>query len=343
MALVDCAHHSDGPLALAFALAVLMLATPAGAQTANVEADVTAGYSRYSGENVRALASQIRSFGEMPGGVRFFLEGAWADRNDDASDAFGAAYPYGGKVKVIEAYAERLFRPGRGLFGVRAGRYRTPFGIYSRGDYAYSGLLRAPLVRYEGYWALANTFLEHGVAVTAGVPQLTIETSVSAPADVGDSQRKSGVDSVTRLQAYYGPLTVGASHIRTNPYQPFAFSRGRAVFSGIDFRWTMAGIQVMGEWLDGRPFDGTTTTGWHVTTSVHRPMMGPVTAIARVEQLDYDTIPRFALHAKRQSAGARVRVIRSVAAQISVVREVRATTAAVTAMDCAGTYSIRLR
>ena len=320
-----------------------MVATPLRAQTANVEADVTAGYSRYSGENVRALASQIRSFGEMPGGVRFFLEGAWADRNDDDSDAFGAAYPYGGKVNVIEAYAERLFRPGRALFGVRAGRYRTPFGIYSRGDYAYSGLLRAPLIRYEGYWAIANTFLEHGVAVTAGIPQLTVETSLSTPADVGESRRRSGVDSVTHVKGYYGPLIVGVSHIRTNPYQPLRFSPGRAVFSGIDFRWTMAGIQVMGEWLDGRPFNGTTTTGWHVTTSAHRPIMGPVTAIARVEQLDYNTIPRFALHAKRRSAGARVRVFRGVTAQVSVVREVENAEAPETAMDFAVTYSIRLR
>ena len=48
---------------------------------------------------------------------------------DESTDAFGAAYPYGNRVQVTEAYGERLFRPGPALVGFRAGRYRTPFGI----------------------------------------------------------------------------------------------------------------------------------------------------------------------------------------------------------------------
>ena len=333
--------------ALAVALVTLTTpARPAGAQPVppviNIEADVTGGFSRYEGENVTVIASQLRAFGEMPAGVRFFVEGTWADRSDDDSDAFGAAYPYGGHVDVMEAYGERLFRPGRALVGIRAGRYRTPFGIYSRGDYAYAGLSRAPLVRYEGYFALANTFLEHGAAVMAGIPQLTVETSLSAPGDVGESRRRSGVDSITRLQGYYGPWIVGASYSRTNPYQPAAFARGRAVFSGVDVRWMHAGVQVWGEWLDGRPFDGTTTTGWHLNGSVHRAVMGPVTAVVRLEQLDYDTVPRFALHAKRQSAGARVRVFRGVSAQVSLVREIKPGEPPERAIDAAFTYSMRL-
>jgi hypothetical protein len=330
--------------ARALAAVLLLAAWPAGAQTLAVEADVTGGYSTYEGEHVGVLASQLRAFGDLSGGIRYFVEGAWADRNDDDTDAFGAAYPYGGRVDVIEAYAERFLRRGLALINVRAGRYRTPFGIYSRSDYAYSGLSRPPLVRYEGYFALANTFLEHGAAVMAGVPQLTVETSLSAPADVGDFTRRSGVDSVTRVQAYYGPLIVGASHIRTNPYQPSTFAKGRTVFTGVDFRATAAGVQLWGEWLDGQPFDGTSTTGWHVNASVHRPRMGPVTAVARVEQLDYDTVSRFAMHQKRQSVGARVRIFRGITGQISVVREIEARgDEAETALDAGVTYSIRLR
>ena len=327
----------------ALALAFIVMAAPAGAQTLTVEADVTAGYSNDAIEDVGAASTQIRTFGDLKGGIRFFVEGSWADRNESTSDAFGAAYPYTGQLTLMEAYGERLFRPGRAMIGIKGGRYRTPFGIYNRGDYAYSGLSRAPLIRYEGYFALANTFLEQGASVMAGVPQLTIETSLGAPSDVGAMKRASGVDTVTRLQGYYGPVIAGVSYIRTNPYQSPTFAKGRAVFTGVDFRVTGAGMQVWGEWLDGQPFDGTTTTGWHVNGSVHRPFMGPVTAVARVERLDYDTIPQFELHSKRQSVGGRIRLLRDFCAQISVVHQTWPNMEPSTAMDAALTYSVRVR
>jgi hypothetical protein len=329
--------------ARALAAAMILAAHPAGAQTVTVEADGTAGYSNYEAGDVAAGSTQLRAFGDLKAGVRFFVEGSWADHNETDSDAFGAAYPYTGEATLMEAYGERLFRPGRAMVGIKAGRYRTPFGIYSRSDYAYSGLSRAPLIRYEGYFALANTFLEQGATVLVGVPQLNVETSLSAPSDVGDVRRASGVDTVTRLQAYYGPVIAGVSYIRTNPYQSPTFARGRAVFTGIDFRVTGRGAQVWGEWLDGQPFDGTSTSGWHVNGSLHRPVMGPVTAVARIEQLDYDTIPRFALHSKRQAVGARIRLPLDLCAQVSVVHQSWPSQAPETAFDMALTYSIRVR
>jgi len=323
--------------------ACLASARVASAQTVNVEADVTTGLSRYPEEHISALASQLRSFGELRS-ITYFVEGSWAGRNEDESDAFSAAYPYEGPPIVMEAYGERMFRPKSALFGIRAGRYRTPFGIYSRGDYAYSGLLRAPLIRYEDYFALANTFLEHGVNLVAGVPRLTVETSLSAPGDAGEVERRSGFDSITRVQAYYGFLLVGASYIRTNPYQPETFAHGRAVFGGIDFRWMRGGVQFSGEWIDGRPFDGTTTTGWHLDSSVHRPFMGPVTAVARIEEIDHDDVPERALHALRQTFGARVRVPGGVAVQVGFVHQSGYEEDEYgTSFDLALTYSVRLR
>jgi hypothetical protein len=201
----------------ALSLAFLALPPPARGQSVNVEADITAGYSRYGDQHVSAFATQIRSFGELRPGLRFFVEGVLGNRSDEGSDAFEAVYPYGGGVKTMEVYDEQLFTPKRALVGFRAGRYRPPFGIYNRSDYAYSGLLRAPLVRYDGYFALANTFLEQGVDVIAGIPQLNVETSVGVPADAGDARRRSGLDTVTRVQAYYGPVIFGASRIATRP------------------------------------------------------------------------------------------------------------------------------
>jgi hypothetical protein len=329
----------------AVSLALVTLAVPVVlGQTVTVEADVTAGYSKEGDNHVSALATQIRSFGELRSGLRFFVEGVWGNRSGgDTSDAFSAAYPYGGRVQAMEAYAEQLFTPRRTLLGFRAGRYRTPFGIYNRSDYDYSGLLRAPLVRYAGYFALSNTFLEQGVDVTAGIPQLNVETSLGVPADVGGAIRRSGFDSVTRVQAYYGSVIVGASRIMTNPSQPATFAVGRAVFNGLDLRWMQSGFQVTGEWLGGQPFNGTTTTGWHLDGSVHQPRMGPVTAVLRVEQLDYDTaISEFVIHARRQTAGARVRLPRGVTAQVGFLHQQDSSQPYRKAMDAALTYSLRL-
>ena len=304
------------------AILVLLLAAlhpgAASGQSLTAEADVTAGYST---DEVSALATQVRGFGDLKAGIRFYLEGAWARRSDKETDAFAAAYPYGGHLEVIETYGERLFTPGKALVGVRAGRYRTPFGIGGRSDHAYSGFLRAPLIRYDDYYALSNTFLEHGADVIAGVPRLYVEASLGVPADVGDVRRRNGFDSVVRLQGYHGPWIVGVSHIRTQPTQPASFARGRSEFTGVDVRWMHDGVLVRGEWINGRPFDGTTTDGWYADLMLHRAAMGPVTAVLRVEQLNYNTDPRYALHERRLTVGAKVRLPRGLTAQVNLLRQ----------------------
>ena len=78
-----------------------------------------------------------------------------------------------------------------------------------------------------------------------------------------------------------------------------------------------AGIQARGEFITGRPFDGTTTTGGYVDLLVHRVGMGPVTAVARLERLDYDTTSPFILFARRAMAGARIRIPGGLTAQIA--------------------------
>ncbi len=246
-------------------------------------------------------------------------------------------------MQVIEAFGERMFRPGNSLVGVRAGRYRTPFGISGRGDYAYSGFLRAPLIRYDGYFALSNNFLEDGADLIVGVPQLYVEASVGVPSDVGTAQRRSGLDRVFRVQGNHGSWIVGVSHIRTLPYQPVTFAHGRAAFTGIDLRWTHDGVLASGEWITGQPFDGTTTDGWHADVAVHRPAMGPLTAVFRAEQLDYNTIAQFARHGRRQTVGARIRLPRGLTAQVDVLHQTgNLPQYRPTSFDIGLTYSIRL-
>jgi hypothetical protein len=332
----------------AVALAVWLVATvgepgTAFSQSVHVETDITTGYST---EHVLAAATQIRVFGDVLSGLRIYAEGAWAARKlgeAEETDAFGAAYPYRNRGQAVELYAERLFRPGRALVGFRAGRYRSPFGIHDRSDYAYSGFLRAPLIRYDGYYALSNNFLEHGAELIVGIPQLYVTTSVGAPADVGSARRRPGVDSISRLQGYYGPWIVGASLSSTNPYFPAAFARGRAVFTGIDVRFNRGGVQVLGEWLTGRPFAGTSTDGWQASVVVHRPEMGPVSAVVRLEGLGYAAAAPRARRARRQTAGARVLLSRHLSAHVNALHQTGNLSEYATALDVAVTYSVRLR
>jgi len=330
--------------------ASVALAGQAQAQTFNTEVDLTGGYS--SEGQVKAAAAQLRLFGEAGAGIRFNAEGIWAGRSNAATDAFGAAYPYGGRVQVSEAYAERTFQFGSGLVGIRAGQYRTPFGIYNRSDYAYSGYLRAPLIRYEGYWAINNNFLERGVDVVLGTSRLSVEMSLAAPGDLGkQDHRRPGLNRVVRAQAYYRALIVGASHIDSVPYGDARYAGGRMNFNGVDGRFTLNGVQVSGEFLHGQPWDGPTTTGWYLDATFHRPFMGPVTAVFRTEQLDYSSPKPFTYlgengfsqwRGRRQTAGGRVRLPGGFTAQAGVIRpsaELGRYSRA--ALDLALTYSVR--
>jgi hypothetical protein len=331
------------PCAVAFVAAALAAPPPARAQSATFEAVLTAGAS--TEENVTAAATQVRAFGEIAT-IRYFGELLWARSSDLSSDAFGAAYPYGGRLEVGEAYGERTVTRGAFAGGVRAGRYRPPFGIYNASEHAYTGFLRAPLLRYDDYFAISNNFLEQGATVFGGVPRLTAEVSVGAPADIGAVARRSNLDTVIRLQTSAGPLIVGASHFRTAPYQPETFAFGAAQFTGIDVRWMRGGLQLRGEWLDGRPFDGVSTMGWYADAMIHRPSMGRVTALARVERLDYDTpVTEFMLRTRRETVGARIRLLDALIVNANFVHTIGALHPEVrpSAVDVAVSYTVRGR
>jgi hypothetical protein len=314
----------------------------AHAQAITAEGAVTSGASSDGGTSV--VATQLRAFGEVGPHIRYYAEAAWAASSDADSGAFGAAYPYGNRVQIIEAYGERMFRPLGKIVDLRAGRFRPPFGISSASDQAYVGFLRAPLIRYDDNFALSNNFLEQGAAVVVGVPQLTLETSVGTPGDVGDAARQPGLDTVVRAQSSAGPFIVGLSHIRSLPDQAGSLVHGRMAFTGLDLRWMRDGVQLRGEWITGQPFDGTTTTGWYADAIVHRVAMGPVTAVARIEQLDYDTRPPFDLHRRRQTLGARLRIREGLSAEVNVLHQTgQPVEYGRAAVDIGVTYSVRTR
>ena len=333
---------------LAVLLGLCVAVTPATAQPLSMEFDGTAGFST-EGETA-AGAAQLRVFGDVARDYRVNVEATWADRSADVSDAFGAAYPYGGRVSLSEAYVERLFRRDALLVGVRAGQYRTPFGIYSRSDYAYQGFLRAPLIRYDEYWSISNNFLERGVNVVAGGSRLQVEASVGTPGDIGEARRRGGVSGTVRAQAFYKSLIVGVSHIDSAPYAPARFASGRLSFTGVDGRFARGGVIVRGEWIQGRPWSTPETSGWYLDGIVHRRFMGPVTAVVRSERLRYASPRAFSYRgvtfnewvANRQTVGARVRLPAGFTAQVGVLRQspLLAHTRRV-ALDLAMTWSVR--
>lgn len=320
-------------------LVCLACGSIAAAQDVAVEVNQAAGGSS---EEIAGVGTQVRVLGEIASRWRFEAEGAWGDRTAGTSDVLGAAYPYGGRAEVMEAYVEYMRPAGRGIRSIRGGRYRTPFGFSAASDHAYIGFLRPPLIRYGDYYALSNGYLEHGVDVVVGSPRLWGEVSVGRPADVGDAIRRPGTNTVLRAQGALGALILGASFVDTTPYLPSTFARGRARFGGIDARWMHAGVQLRGEWIGGRPFDGTSTTGGYADLIVHRPRMGPVTALVRAERLDYDTIPQFALYTHRYSTAARVRLWQGLSVSTGVSHQRgQLTQSRRTAVDLGFSYTLR--
>ncbi len=326
--------------AVLLAALVFLHAASAHGQDVAVEAAQSVGVSS---EDIAGAGTQVRVLGEVASGLRFAIEGAWGTRSGHReSDVFGTAYPYEGGVQIIEAYGEYFFAAHRWVRSVKGGRYRTPFGISAATDHAYIGFLRPPLIRYGEYYALSSGYLEHGVDVVIGAPRLSMELSVGTPGDVGDAIRRDGVDTVVRAEGATGSLIVGLSVIDTTPYLPRLFAKGRARFAGVDARWMGGGVQVRGEWLGGRPFDGTTTTGGYADVIVHRPFMGSVTALFRAERLAYTAPEPHALYSHRYAAGVRVRLWKGLATSVGISHQAgQLTQTRRTALDIGLTYAAR--
>lgn len=301
--------------ALVVTFATIVSATTAAAQSVVTEIDLGAGYST---EHVKAAVMQTRVFGETLG-VRFYADLSWAEMEGHKSDAFASAYPYEESVRPIEAYAEKVFQTRTYLAAVRAGRFRTPFGLSNRSDHAYNGFLRAPLIRYGDYWALSNTFLEGGADLVLGRPDFHVEAAVGAPQDENDGRRSPGLDKTIRVQKFYRSWIVGASHLHSQPTSNHPWARGALRFTGIDFRWMKDGLQFRGEWITGKPFDQGRTTGWYLDGLIHRPFMGRVTAVARVERLDYEG--RTPEYPRRATIGARIRLPHGLSAHVNALRQ----------------------
>jgi hypothetical protein len=296
------------------AMALLVSSAATAAPTSELE--VSAGYST---EGVSAVAAQLRAFGDLRPGLRFFAEAASAGYTGAESDAFAAAYTYDKSWQVTESYLEKQLASGKTISGVRLGRYRTPFGISGRGDYAYTGFLRAPLVRYGDDHTLSNYWTEGGVDYFIGTPRLQMEASLGTPQE-GRQSRRGGLDTLIRLQGYRGALIAGVSYLRTQPYRTGYGIHGTAHYTGVDGRWLRDGVQIRGEWIGGTPFHGASMHGWYVDAMLHKPVLGSATPLLRYERYHYST-PGERDSMSRWTTGVRVRLTRTLSGSVNVLQQ----------------------
>ena len=84
--------------------------------------------------------------------------------------------------------------------------------------------------------------------------------------------------------------------------------------------------------------------GIDFTGRLHDSQASPVTAVARIEQLDYDTSPPFDLHRRRQTLGARIRIRDSLSTEVNLMHQTgQSIEYGPVAIDIGVTYSVRMR
>lgn len=324
--------------ALIAAGALALAGLPAAAQPPATEVDTTIGYST---EGLSTAATQVRTFGEIRPGLRYYVEGHAARRTQSGSDAFGAAFPYTNGLNASETYVEQRLEGKRLIGGIRAGRYRTPFGIYDRGEHAYNGFLRPPLVRWGDYYDISNYWLEGGVDAFATTRGLQLEVSLGTPAEGRKLQlRRAGLDVAARLQAHRGDFIGGGSFLKTQPDTTHSWVRGQSRFGGVDARWMRNGLQLRGEIIWGSAFANSGMRGWYVDALAHRRDLGPVTPVLRVEEYRYWSSAHRTTW-KRVTAGARIKLTQATTLQLNLLRQPELTETRNSALDVGLSHTIR--
>jgi hypothetical protein len=124
--------------------------------------------------------------------------------------------------------------------------------------------------------------------------------------------------------------------------EPALVTDGRNHVTGIDLRWMHAGVQLRGEWIAGRPFGAKKSTGWYADALIHRAKMGPITAVVRIERLDFGELTDNSdEYLSRQTMGVRVNVGGGVALQINALHQSGDQKYLPRALDVAVTWSVR--
>ncbi|HWA83911.1 MAG TPA: hypothetical protein VG820_10775 [Fimbriimonadaceae bacterium] len=171
-----------------------------------------------------------------------------------------------------------------GLTEVRAGRFRSGFGISEWSDYYYNAIIALPIVRFNRLQPyLGLTRFDTGLDVRSIVGPVEYQVGM-VDTDSGAWQwaPKNPDFGVARLQTHFGALIVGASAL------------GRVAGSkdeddteayGVDFRWTADHLQMRGELVRLHSGDGW-SGGYYVDAFLRPPGLYRTQVGVRAQAVD---------------------------------------------------------
>ena len=183
---------------------------------------------------------------------------------------------------------------------MRAGRFRTPFGLHGRRTRLH-GFLRAPLIATRFHWALSNTFLEHGVNVMVAPTRCQFRIHGGASGRRWRTAAPRRLDQVC-AQGYHGDSS-SATATSDAAYRTPAMPRARR----LQRRRRPPGCAAACSCAVNGSTDSRATAC--TRAALHRRLRqsqrdGPITALARMEVLDYDAGARSVLARRPRSCCA---------------------------------------
>ncbi|MDO8586503.1 MAG: porin [Armatimonadota bacterium] len=175
--------------------------------------------------------------------------------------------------EIKEAY---LDTKRKGL-AVRAGKFRTPFGIHQPAEIDYFGFINRPIAKDAPAAGMSLSRASNGVRFSTGKPEMEIQLSILD----GTEEMNSAVgrNVLFRAQRYAGHLITGF-----NAYQGHNADAQRFNVWGVDWRYSKPHLIVRGEALKGS-LGPDRLQGGYVDVFYHFATIPALTLFARMEAL----------------------------------------------------------
>ena len=220
----------------------------------------------------RRRRRQIRLFGTDQTATGASFSKRPGPHDESGSDAFGAAYPYD-RDAAADGDVRRATVPARGaaLVGSRRPLPRAVRHLRPERSRLQRLPARAAHPVRQRTGRSRTRFSKRGVDVLAGRPSLYSRDEPRARrSETRGVRAAAGARHGDPRAGVLRSLIVGASYLHTQPSRTRPFVQGDMEFGGVDARWMRGGVQLRGEWIGGRPFDGVATRGGYVDARPRR-------------------------------------------------------------------------
>jgi hypothetical protein len=185
-----------------------------------------------------------------------------------------------------EAYVEW----GSGAQRLRLGRFQVPFGIHSRSELYYVGLVYAPILKYYLGYDYQVGRSEHGVAYLQGLGPWQVEAALFAERGGLRTVVPSGGEGSLRVQRLTGPVILGLNLLRGHADQRGGPDREETYFYGVDLRYSQPSLILRGELVYG-DVPGGTTRGCYLDALYRPASLHRLTLVGRVESVRGRGVP----------------------------------------------------